>query len=285
MSSNLPEAAFHRQPVERQPADLTNGGLAILLLGEGQDCPDKYAMHGQVKPMLGSSIKGARDLDAHIPQNCKVVLFQGRLKDQRVFMAVHDVLKRRRLPYISRDNETAIEQAIDGLLGAGRPHPPAPTPPKVTLGDAIAAPLQDAKRTIAEKGTIKAFIDAELQALLKAEPQATSADLARKLFRIAQDKGISTTEGSLTQGIRNWKKDHRYTDRPASLQTDDQKSIGGIEEAIELTEQALKRMKAIKDLYLTQGENLRALQEENKTLKKKVAKAAEVFDAFRSEIE
>lgn len=283
-TNDLPAAAFRRAPVERQPADLSQGGLILLLLGEGEDCPQKYAMHGQVKPIMGSNIRGGRDFDVHIPQNCKIVLFQGRLAERRVFLGVHDVLKRRRLPYVIRDNAAGIEAVIDELLG-GKSHPPQPKAPTATLGDVARAPLQEAKRAIAEKGSIKAFIEAELPALFKAEPQAANAELGRKLFRIAQEKAISTTEGSLTQAVRVWKKEHRIGTLPESIKPPEQKTLGGIEEAIELTEQALRRMKAIKDLYLGQQEELATMREEIKGLRKKVAKAAEVFEAFREEIE
>lgn len=285
MSNQLPEAAFHREAVERRPADLTQGGLILLLLGTDQDCPSKYTLHGQVKPIMGSNIRGGRDMDVHIPQNTKIVIFQGRLASAAVFKGAHDVLKRRRLPYLIRDNATAVEAAIDDLLAVPKDRAQEVAVGKVTLGQAAATPVGDGKREIAERGSIKAFIETELPAMLKAEPQATSAELARKLFRIAQDKAISTTEGSLTQGIRMWKKDHRYTERPESIKTDEQKAIGGIEEAIELTRQALKRMEAIKGLYLSQREELLAAQAEVKELRKKVARAAEVFAAFREEIE
>jgi hypothetical protein len=257
--------------VVRKEADLSDGiGLAIIILGRGGDLPTDYAFHPQVKPIDGSKLS-PRQIDLQMPVHTRIVIFGTGEKLRRdVFTSIHDVLKRRQLPYLLRESDEAVRASLADLL------PEKPKQTSTVQAKPEPPAVVEAKK-IAARGTVMALITEHAAALLAEDSQMPAAEMARRLFRIAQDKGVPTTVQSLQQQVRQWKRTAGVGERPASAQTPERRVLSAMDTAIESAEELLRNLKAIRADYASK-------EKEVSTLSAQLEKAREVFNTFRSDV-
>lgn len=204
----------------------TTGGLAVVVLGRDFDIPADYAYHPQVHPINASDLPSHEDdLNARFPPQTKIVLIGGELPGP-IFGTLRTILTRRRLVFVQRRNAPALSAALADVL---------PVKP-VTNGGAMAAALEvpttpDAEgartgpKTIAPRGAVRDLV-------LEADLSKGSAEEARRLMRVAQQRGIPTTVASLSQGIAIAKRKGGRTETPRSLMSPQQKALQTLDEAI-----------------------------------------------------
>lgn len=247
--------------------DLTNGGVIAVLLGEGDDLPTEFTLHQQVRPVVCSRLD-ARAVDLNLPGTVRFVVFGPTKLPPSVFGNIRTILGRRNLKFRLTDNQEHLRQTIEEML----PKPKKAAPPKTE-----AAREEAAKTERAVKGTLKTFVEAELPKLLEEDQVMPTAEAAKRLFRIAQDKGITTTFGSLQEVVRKYKREHSVGERPASAMPPSQKFENDLAAAME----ALENATAI--LGRVQVEYLRVVGE-NEKLRTQNARFKEVFVTFKDDI-
>lgn len=260
-----------RQPPPRDSYDLSTGGLCCLILGPGDDVQTDYAMHPQVKLIEGARLSARADLG--LPQTVKVVVFgPTKLADRSVFTGIHEVLKRRKLQYRLTDNDEHLKQVLDEII----PKKKAVAAIKLAAAAAPDAPsvAEQEKRA---RGAVKEFVETELPKLLQEDAQMPVAEAARRLFTIAQDKGLQTTFGSLQEAVRKHKREHSVGDRPQSAMPPEQKFNLELAAAIGATEGLLAILKRIETDY--QG-----VCKERDKLRAQNARFKEVFTTFKDDI-
>jgi hypothetical protein len=260
------------QRVERQPVDLKLGGVIAVVLGEGGDLPTEYGFHPRVRPIDGRIID-PRDPQQQLPANAQAVIFGGGKKlDRKIFEGVHEYLKRKRILYRICNNDEHLLQALKEMV------------PEEKKAAEVAAPKTEdektdvAKRQQAGHGAIKRLVEEHVPQLLKKDPTMPISEMGRQLFRIAQDKGISTTLGSCEQCARVYKRSHGVGERPPSVQSEEQKGLTGIYEIIGHMEAAVASMKRMRQAFIDR-------EAEHAKLSKQIATMKEVFGVFKNEIE
>jgi len=261
------------QPPPRNDYNLEDGGLCALILGPSDDVPTDYAMHGQVKVIEGAKLS-ARALDLGLSQFVKVVVFgPTRLPDRSVFTGIHEVLKRRRLPYRLTDNPEHLKQVLDEII------PKKKALAAIKIAAAAAAPDAPtvAEQEKRERGAVKEFVETELPKLLQRDAVMPAAEAARHLFTIAQDKGLRTTFGSLQEAVRKFKRDHSVGERPQSAMPPAQVFSNDLAAAFEALENSAKILARVQVEYLR-------IEAENIKLKKQNARFKEVFTTFKDDI-
>lgn len=287
---HLGPEAFHRESVARAAVDLSQGGLIVVVLGPGDELPTEYGFHARVRPLEGEKIPHRfNEINTVIPANCRYCIFgPTRLSDRRVFEGIQELLKRRRVAYKMTTNAEAMRQAIAEVLPmrdtplteTPPPRPePAPAQSPTAASDALTAtaPTPSAPEANAARGRVRGLIEAELPAILAKDPIMGNTEAARLLFRIAQDRNIQTTLASLAAAVGTYKRDHRHGTRPESVMTPEQRLGNAVTGALMALEQAAERVKAVREEY-------ERVVAENVRLHKKVAKAAEVFEAFKGDV-
>lgn len=256
------------EPVKRDPVDLSNGGVIAVILGPGGDLPTEFGMHPKVRPIDGRIID-PRDPQQKIPSNARGVIFGGGEKlDRKIFESVHEYLKKRRILYRICQNDEHLLQALKEMVPEEKK---APAPKTEEQKVAVQ------KRQIAAKGSIKALVEKHAPAMLAEDATMPTSEMGRRLFRIAQDASIETTAGSCEQACRVFKRDHRIGERPASLQTEEQKGLTGIDEIIGHMENALNAMKRMRQSFIDR-------EAEHAKLSAQTAKMREVLHIFKDEI-
>jgi hypothetical protein len=195
----------------------TQGGLVTVVLGKGVEAPSDWSYHPRVHWVLSGSIN-RQMVPGAIPTNTKLMLLTENI-DGRVFQPIHDERKRRRLPYMIRKSAEAVADELKHLFPDK--YVPAPT-------DKVFSPMPDMKApspegsngngngtdqpSKAERGSLKKFLEenANLSASM------STAEEARRLFKMAQIAGLPTTVGSINQGITLMKRKRGLGSRPES---------------------------------------------------------------------
>lgn len=251
--------------VDREQPDLTQGGVVAVMLGEGGTLPADYAFHSQVLPIDGWLLN-PQNIDHAIPHNTRAVVFgDGKKLPRDVFDAIHDILRRRRVMYLIRDNTESVKQALDSMV------PPKFDQRATASAEIASEPQPSEKKQIAGRGQIKGLVEAYMPDLIKEDPLMPVAECARRLFRQAQMGGITTTTlESIAQAVRTYKKETRIGERPQSAVPEHTRVLQRIDAAII-------------ELQQIRG-YVEGLETRARDAERQVAKAKEVFAVFSSDV-
>jgi len=204
--------------------------MAVLVLAKDMEVPKPFALHPQILPLpVGDLTTSLPAVSAKLPSNTKLVVIAGELS-QLAFGLVTKAAQRRSIPYVHRRNAQAV---LDVLRHALPERPvvdsipdPAPATGVTSNGDSEAAPAAAVAPARAAKGSIRDFIKAE------ADLGKGAAEEARRLFVLAQQRGIPTTFASLSQGIAIAKREGGRTGVPKSVMSAQQRALATLNEAI-----------------------------------------------------
>lgn len=209
--------------------DLSKGGVVTLVLGTGYELPTEFAFHPQVHVVDASLVNPTHE--GWIPSTTKIVIHTDHIPE-KVYQYLQTIVRQRRLVYLPRKANGAILTELRRLLpvkpangnGAGKD---AEKPGKETKAEAAAAAEG---KTIAARGSIIGLVK-ELADLRKG-----SSEEGKRLFHIAQQRGIKTTLGSVKQAVTQAKRKQGRGDIPLSAQPAQGAGIqvyAGIQAAIE----------------------------------------------------
>jgi len=179
---------------------LKDGGIITLLLADGVDCPAEYTNHPLVR-VLEVGKFGVEDVEKCFASNSRLLITTPHMP-QKFYERLQAEVHRRKAVWLFRKNAEAIEQEIDKYV---RPVlKPASNNGGAKIGDAVKN-----KNLIAPKGAIQELIAQD-------DTNKSIAEESRRLFKIAQVKGITTTVSSIAQAISKKRRHGGQTARPAS---------------------------------------------------------------------
>jgi hypothetical protein len=198
------------------PVTLSDGGTAVVITAPDFECPRPFDVHPQLCILPSADLP--QNLPAvadQFPPNTRIVLIGGELP-RLMFGLVRQAAERRQAPWLHRSNPAALGDVLAKMLAK-------PTVPGVPLAaPAPATPESEGRR----KGRVSDFIRAE------ADLSKGSAEEARRLMGIAQQRGIATTFGSLSQAISQAKRKAGATGVPKSIQPASVKALNTLDESI-----------------------------------------------------
>lgn len=220
-----------------QKVDFTSGGMATILVGHF-GLVQEYKNHAQVKFLNCKEIENG-NLENVFPPNTKVVILTEGISAYHYTWAT-SFARRKNIPFVSRKTTQAVYELLKGYF---------------TTTQQIVT-QEDAKDSMI-KGKLKELIP-------HIDFTKSNSDTARDLLKLAAEKGIATTFGSMTQLVAVQRRKQGQGDIPKSLRSKLDISVEMLDEAI----QGLTDMR----------EYLIATVEENRMLKVKL-------DRFRKAME
>ena len=198
--------------------DLSNGGVVAIL---GNIRVQEYLSHAQVVHCTSHE---------EIPSNVKLIIMAPDLmtmEKQWVF-ALH---RQKGTPYLVRNSNQAVYQELKKLFGEK---------PKVTVEEI---------KEVQTKGKLKQLIE-------YIDFSKSNAENAKILLRIANEKGIASTEGSLAQFVANKRREQGGTAVVKSARSK-------LDVSVEMLDDAIKGLTDMRDYLI-------ATVEENRILKAKL---------------
>jgi hypothetical protein len=220
------------------------GGMAVVILGKEFDIPSDYAYHPQVMALLADKLPTSiEELSAKIPQTAKIVLIGGEIPGPQ-FGNLRTVFTRRSLTFVQRRNAMALEDALKNIVPIKNIRP---VPEQRSNGD------QSKKKDMAPKGSIQTLVK-------EADLNKGSAEEARRLFGIAQQRGIPTTIPSLAQAIAVAKRKGGRTEPPRSIMSAQQNALKTLDEAISGLQLIREYVAATEELNLELNRKLEAFK-------------------------
>lgn len=249
--------------------DLSKGGVVTLVLGQGYDVPTEFAYHPQVHSINAQTIDPKSE--GWVPSTTRIVIHTDHIPD-RVYQYLQTILRQRRLTYLTRKTPGAILTELQRLLpkqkaeamgnGSGNGSGAAATTTAERLTTRGTLPK------MAPRGSIQALV-AELADLSKG-----SGEEGRRLFKIAQAKGIKTTLASVTQGVAKAKRKGGRGDIPVSAQPVAQaagtKVYTGITTAVEALKMAIKELEGLRDAAETLEKDKAGILAENQEMRARI---------------
>lgn len=242
--------------------ELAKGGVVTVMLGSGFDLPADFGYHPAVHGVVANNCDPG-NIAKEIPTNTKVLILTEQINRQ-VYEATKTLSAKRRLLYLIRKTPAALAEALKDIV----PKRPVlgSTPPTV-MGAALSSVTTEPKAEAKEPTKGNGAPPVEEEALVRrdsrttgtgVEPRTTSkgtlaqmapkgaiaslakeADLeksvaeeGRRLFRLAQTRGIQTTIGSITQAISNRKRTERRTATPQSIVPENLRVLNLFDETI-----------------------------------------------------
>lgn len=226
---------------------LANGGLAVVILAGDVQIPSDYDLNPQVLPFTMNQISGDETfINQKIPSQTRVVLVSDHI-NKYVYDGLRNVLARRNVPCLLRKGQDSIANALSELF---------PNKKIILPANGGKGEKQEESKKHAPKGSL-------LTLIAQADLSKGTAEEARRLFRIAQLEGISTTLGSLSTGISNRKRKERRGEIPKSVLSPQKQALRVLDEAIE----SLSLIRSY----------VESTEQENDELKAQLRKIQEVF--------
>lgn len=244
-----------------------SGGLVTVVLGTGVDAPDEWGFHPRVHWLVARDVK-RHAVAAAIPSNTRLLIFTENIHHQ-VYQPLQDERKRRRLPYLTKQSQGAVEDQLTKIFPkTSAPFNPIPPIDVSKNGDSAPAASAEPDRS---RGFLKTFLEKHVDF----SPAKSTAEEARRVFKLAQLEGVQTTLGSVTQGIAVLKRKRGIGSRPDSAtahqEVGDSVSIQiALEAAIAGLQAVLVRVKSLD----TSDEGLR---KENDDLRARIKLLKEAF--------
>lgn len=197
--------------MENALVNLSDGGSAVIITAPGFDCPRPFNAHPQLCVLASADLPiHGSDIATQFPPNTRLVVIGGELP-RPAFMAVRTVAERRHLPWLQRNDPAGLTAILAKVLAKTTGQEPAE-----------AAPETDKRK----RGPVAEFVQAE------ADLTKGAAEEARRLFVIAQQRGLQTTLGSLSQAIGNAKRKAGATGVPKSIQPASVKALDTLQDSI-----------------------------------------------------
>lgn len=232
------------------PIDMEHaGGIVTVILAKDMELPAPYDTHPQVHPLLAVDLPQVRaDLSLKIPSTTKLVVVGGEIPSG-TYAVLRRVLDDRNLVYVSKRNPTALGDALRRTLTKKEDTPAPPLKQKLRepLEAAAASPNNVLNmRQPQARGAVATLLQ-------EADLSKSSSEEGRRLFRIAQARGISTTVGSLTSGVAHLKRKGGRTETPKSLMTEQQRVLIVFDEAIDAGRMMIAKLEVVRD-YVSKTE-------------------------------
>lgn len=287
----------------------TTGGVVTVVLGRGVDAPSEWSWHPRVHWLVSSELR-KQMVPSAIPTNTRLMLLTDNISGDVYQPIHNERKRRRLPYMIRHTGDAVAEQLKEIFptkmtmpANVERDEPFSPALPQEALVNITEAPSNgngsngngnghhaaddtgstrgrhadepprttaDGKRRMAEKGSIKKFL--EEHANLSAA--TSNAEEGRRLFRIAIGLGIETTRGSLEQGVRQLKRAKSIGSRPESL------VAPAVQDAIVVSnalEEAIKVLTAAKDRFEKMEQQNEALVKENGDLRARITLMKDAF--------
>jgi hypothetical protein len=191
--------------MDRITVDLSRGGTAVLIAPTSEyQVPDEWRLHPQVVPLTYAEL--AEDIHEKIPATAKILVTAERLPSP-LYSALQTVVRRRTgLVHINRSTPEAVAEVLRALFkGAGK---------------------GNGELRVTKRGALQGLI-------ARADLSKGSAEEARRLIKIAQTEGITTTLGSLAQGISVRKRKAGRGELPTSVRTPQMQALLVLDQAID----------------------------------------------------
>lgn len=229
-----------------EKVDLSNGGTAIVVLGTETQIPSDFEMDPRIIPFTHNQLSGDEFfIQSRIPSQVRVVIVSEVLPP-RTYETLRKVLEKRGIPYLYRKGQGSLDACLIEMF-------PRKSTVEPVNGNGTKS---DGKKVIAPKGSIRDLVE-------QADLRKGSAEEARRLMRIAQEKGIPTTLGSLSQAIANRKRKMGAGEMPKSALKPQQQALRVLDEAIE-------SLALIREYVMN-------TEQENDDLKAKLRKVEDIF--------
>lgn len=204
------------------------GGMAVVMVGHN-GWIDEYSSHPQVK-FIDSKKVQTGEMEAVVPTNAKVVIITEGMP-QYPYQWIMSFARRKSIPFLLRKSNPAIKATLDDFF------------PK----DAKAVTQAEAKDSQV-KGKLTElypFIDFS----------KSNADNARDLLRMANEKNIKTTFGSLAQLVANRRRaTGQQSERPKSARSK-------LDVTVEMFDRMLDDLKGMRDFIIETTEENRILRD------------------------
>jgi hypothetical protein len=234
-----------------QDVSLADGGVVTVLLSRGTDMPAEYTHHPLVHVIEAADLNPV-DVEKCFPSNSKALLTTQNIP-KPLYERLTKEIQRRKAVALYRPTTGALEQELNRIVHTSRlvSSSGKTVATMATVGD-VAAAKTNGDATVdsksgknAPKGAIGALV-AEHDNLAESISEA-----GRRLFRVAQSKGIHTTLGSVTQGVSKYRRLRQSGSRPASAVP---KAVNQRLGGLRLLEDTIERL-------ATAAEGLNALRE------------------------
>jgi hypothetical protein len=161
-----------------------------VVYGQGEPIAE-YANHPRVQWVAVNGRTPPELINAIAPTSKFIVL--GERIYQQLYQHIHAESKRRRGQMLHKGNTGAIRTMLRTIF----PEPAPELTPPVEIAPPLNRPANPPeKKPKRERGFVQAFLDAH-----PFDATKTASDEGRRLFQIAQAKGLTTTLASLTQAI------------------------------------------------------------------------------------
>jgi hypothetical protein len=210
---------------------LADGGTITLVMSSDIDVPTDFAFHPAITVLDARKFTPA-DVPKCFGSNSKALITTPHLP-QAFYQQLMMEVRRRKTVTMHMANKGAMEQGLKRILDTAKQN-----------GTGTASAGKSEKRAMAEKGSIKKFIDTNVL-----DPSKSTAEEGKRLFRLAQEQGLTTTLGSITQAVSQYRRKHSQSARPASLDSPDLTGqVGGILLIERVQESMRTALKALDEL-------------------------------------
>ena len=215
----------------QQTIDLSSGGRAVVFIGN-------YGFIREFESNPSVVFIDAKDstpqmMTPLVPDNTKVIILTDGISALALTWA-KEYCQRKGIPYLARNNYQSVLDTLKSFFTSSDGHKPAPAEVK----------------ELVSKGKLE-FLAEHINFAL------SNSENARILLRIAQSRGVSTTEPSLAQFVANHRKKQQAGTVPKSARPQ-------LDVTVDMLDEAIKSLESMRDFLIE-------VTEENRLLKKKVA--------------
>ena len=241
-----------------------------MLLGKGVDCPVDYLHHPCVR-VLETAKFDTQDVEKCFISNNKAFLTTQGLP-KRFYDRLMTEVRRRKTITMYRPTTGSLENELRKIVATSRmvtehvasSNGNGHAPGTATVGEA-AKITEVAKKTIAPKNAVANLAS-------QCDPTKSTAEEARRLFKLAQEQGIQTTLGSVTQSIAKFKRKRGMTDRPGSAVAPE---INKRLSALKVLDDSIAGLALVR-------EYVESVESDNQKLQATIEKYRKMFESFKS---
>ncbi len=215
--------------------DLAKGGVAVVLVGH-TGFVKEYATNPAIKFIDCKTIPGER-LESEVPNNTKAAILTEGIPQYHSTW-IFSYCKRRQIPYLIRKSNQAVYDTLRSFF---------------PNGNASTATQEEARET-RQHGKLDVLIS-------DIDWTKSNAENARALERIARQKNIKTTFGSLAQFVANQRRKTKHGIIPKSARS-------RLDISVEVLDTAIKELSDIREFLISTCEENRLLRDKVEKFKK-----------------
>ena len=217
---------------------LTNGGMATVLVGH-TGFVQEFANHPRVRFINCKEVDGS-NLENLFPNNTQIVIITEGVPAYHYTWST-SFARRKNVPFITRKSMQAVYDALRELF-------PAEAEKKPTI--------EEVKEDLS-RGKLNLLIPS-------IDWNKSNAENARDLLRIATEKGIKTTLGSLSQLVSMQRKKQNRGDIPRSARSQ-------LDVSVEMLDKMIEDLGSMRDYLIS-------VTEENRMIKQKLERFKKAFE-------